>query len=142
MRNTPSDCTDAEINAVYEGEPGPLSRLFRGLGDTHEFAPIPTVKPIDVMPVEIDLRVEQESYIDCNGKRCWRPKGEGERQRIANGERGDFEFRAHTQAVYEEVQGRRLDEIDADWRDRFTFEQAESFYRLELNKLVDADVER
>lgn len=27
---------------------------------------------------------ELEAYIDCNGKRCYRPRGEGERMRRAN----------------------------------------------------------
>ena len=88
------------------------------------------------VPDQVLDQVGLESYIDCNGQRCYRPMGQGETQRRLNRIREDYEYRSHVEAVYREVTTRRLYEIDPDWRDHCkTFEEAELRYRLELQKL-------
>lgn len=56
--NTPDDASDDTINELWEQdggavEAGPLNRLFRGLGIDDKLPPIPSVQPIDVMPVKL-----------------------------------------------------------------------------------------
>lgn len=82
-------------------------------------------------------QVGLESYIDCNGRRCYRPFGDGLRQRQMNRIRENYEYRRHVEAVYRELTIRRLDQIDPDWRDHYkTFDAAEQAYWLELQKLA------
>jgi hypothetical protein len=46
---------------------------------------------------------ELESYIDCNGKRCYRPRGEGERIRHENRVKRNQEAEHHAEMIREEV---------------------------------------
>lgn len=43
---------------------GPLRKLLDLLGDTRPLAPLPSVKPIDVMPVEYPWQVELQTRHD------------------------------------------------------------------------------
>lgn len=80
--------------------------------------------------------VEMESYLDCRGVRCWRPKGEGERLRAENHARKEGEKRRHLESVQREAVALKLDEIDPDWPSKFlTTDQAARFYRDELAEL-------
>lgn len=49
---------------------------------------------------------EMEPYIDCNGRTCWRPKGEGERMRYENRLRRLQEIQAHAAALRAEKERR------------------------------------
>jgi len=81
---------------------------------------------------------ELEAYIDCNGKRCFRPKGEGERMIRENRQRAYDERQRHLEHVRQEVEALRLDEIDGDWRDHhLTQDSAARFYWRELAEYVD-----
>lgn len=145
--NTPDDASDTQINSLFEladamtkrhardllADPALGERLDRASGLNPE-----TLLGNQPIPDQSLDQVGMESYTDCNGKRCYRPMGEGETQRRLNRIRDNFEYRAHVEAVYREVTMRRLDQIDPDWRDHCkTFEAAELRYRLELQKIGD-----
>lgn len=49
-----------------------------------------------------ELWPDVESYIDCTGKRCYRPRGEGERLRFENRLRRLREVQAHEEALRRE----------------------------------------
>lgn len=128
---------------------GPLSKLLRATGHTEPLAPIPTVRRVTEEPLKVGTVISAstpaaaicptcrifEKQTGCElCPACLRRQA----QRLVS----DFRFRQHTQSVHEEVTGRRLDAIDPDWRERFAdpeggvdFRRAESFYRLELQKL-------
>jgi hypothetical protein len=81
-----------------------------------------------------------EPYIDCNGRTCWRPKGEGERVRIANRQREYNDRQRHLEHVRIELEALRLDEIDPDWRDHFERQDAAALhYWRELAEYTNWD---
>ena len=85
-----------------------------------------------------ELPTDLESYLDCNGNLCVRPKGEGERIRLENRQREYDERQRRLENVRHEVERMRLDEIDPDWRDHYiTQDAAAAFYWKELGEYTD-----
>ena len=63
-RNIPEDFSDTEINRMIDDgapEPGPLTKLFRGMGFDDKLPPIPSVKPVSIVPVRISIPVSRET---------------------------------------------------------------------------------
>jgi hypothetical protein len=134
LRPTPNHFTDQEFASslfdyAVQGMKDEAARLLNA----------ETILNDRPLPDRVERELEQleqvglESYIDCNGKRCYRPAGAGLRQRQLNRIRENYEYRAHVEAVYRELTERRLTEIDPEWRDHYkTFEAAERAYWEEL----------
>lgn len=58
----------------------------------------------ELWPGGPELPAELESYIDCTGKRCYRPRGEGERLRFESRLRRLREVQAHEDALRREME--------------------------------------
>jgi hypothetical protein len=122
---------------------GPLARLLRGVGAPADLPPIPTPKRIDVMPMTVGIPVSAKTPRERICPTCQLFEREGTADlcprctlRNMNRAREAMAHRNHVEAVYRELQMRRLDQLDPDWRDHHTtFESAELAYRLELQKL-------
>jgi hypothetical protein len=113
MRNKPDDCTDEEINRLFD-----------------DGAPALNAETIFHVP-------ELESYYDCNGKRCYRQRGTGARIQHENYVRQEHEKRRRYEAVSREVLALKLDKIDPDWPSKFlTTDAAARFYREELAQVT------
>lgn len=125
MALTPKNASDSLIERLFDNEIKPaeaLAAAFNRLDGILHKAPEPEV----------------ETYLDCNGKRCTRPKGEGERMRIENRQREYDRRQRHLEHVRREVEALRLDEIDPDWRDHYpTQESAAAFYWKEIGEYTD-----
>jgi hypothetical protein len=142
MRNTPNDCSDDTINALVDGEPGPLARLFRGLGIDDKLPPIQTPKRITEAPVKVGTPISRDTprELECPTCRVFEIEVGTELcprcNRIAANRSHAAEreqFRA--KSIRLEVAARKLDELDPDWPDKFlTTEEAMRFYREELEE--------
>lgn len=87
-----------------------------------------------------ELPAELETYVDCNGTRCYRPKGEGERMRQLNWASDVAKRQRTLELNRREVIALRLDEIDPDWPDKFiSTDQAARFYWAELAEYEGLD---
>lgn len=64
---------------------------------------------------------------------AYRPKGEGERVRLANAERKRVEEQRRRAGIEREIALRKLDALDPDWISKFrSTDAALNFYREEL----------
>lgn len=136
IRKQPKDMSDPEVNNLWDF----ACALMRA--EAQRLCP-ETILGNKPLPDQSLSQVGMESYIDCNGKRCFRPMGEGERQRALNRIRDNYEYRAHVEAVYRENTERRLTEIDPDWLEHYkSFEAAERAYWRELQSPTTPSAER
>lgn len=131
LRPSPKDASDELVNKYWEMAVQLMQDEAKRLLNLETFNNAPLVEELS--------QVGMESYLDCNGKRCYRPMGQGLQQRQLNKIRENYEYRRHVESVYREITERRLTELDPDWRDHYkTFEAAELAYWRELQVKRDA----
>lgn len=95
MTPSPDDMSDTGILRLIGDLPS-LNAETVANGRVNELWPDGPVLPDDLEP-----------YIDCNGKRCWRPKGHGERMRLENRLKRLREVQHHEDMLRAEAAARR-----------------------------------